>query len=501
MMKLYSMSKDYHFDPLISDAMRKLINDSFSIANEDIEAKSDVGYSLVKLLKETDKSKQGEVIITYEILYNIAEKNTSFSEIIDYLNNNNLDVSFSSLEKFINASLSDSDESSFKLFLLKTGLSIEPIKYINIKFDAISWKWDKTLNFTANIKNLFSIFEIKNMNITILGNFDTYLQENNFLFPIYSFTSDGSGYEDFLPESIDKYMIKPIYNPTGSEGAFMNERYAVEAYNERLKSAATEIEAPLFNNDIFSNMWNIIIEDKEYLPGLSNNRTYNQGSLLYMPSIRALIYDNSAYNDFAYEAINIPQFDKDNKFTPFLGREKVTQITYEVLSKAIELIDKRNLECRETSKNLSSQLGQFTKMIVELRSQIALERIGFRKKTYDVGAEDPVSAEEALAYYEDAATKVRDALSTIVSQQLDYYDFSGDFMVPDAFKEKYKEAFKNKNNIETAAQWDRMQYYYSLAPFFKYDSSNEKDFMDKFYADMKVYNTVVAQLSEKLVTI
>ena len=105
MLELYTV-KDNKFSPLLVDDILKKIKTETSYF---INSENDTEFKIIQFLAENGTS-ENEIIIIYEILYNIYRGNTTVKEIANYLKENNLDISYQSLFLFFENNSGDITE-------------------------------------------------------------------------------------------------------------------------------------------------------------------------------------------------------------------------------------------------------------------------------------------------------------------------------------------------------------------------------------------------------
>lgn len=369
----------YRFDPLITAQMKNVIEMELQriSENSDYSEYAETVSAIMKLLGQVSETDEENLIITYEIIYNVAEGNTSILEIAEYISRNKLSVSFESLGKFIDSDsdLSDSASRIKSAIMWKTlyGLQTYDID-VNVNFP--KWSWGSG-TLWGYISEMFATSNIA-IKVHNYGSLMGYIKDHNYFYPEIK-TADED--DDFIAAKLSDFMITPIYSASGKLGTYKNERCAVEAYYSKLKSL--NIDTPEFDNSIFQEMWRLIATDSTYKIGLYNDRTYNVGSLLYTPAVREAVYDNKIYNDLLTVILNAPY--RGEVFEPYLGYDITMEQLKKYANALIENTDKANTAIKSEYNNILAKVAKYTKTLADASLQSAFESLWGGNSTYTVG--------------------------------------------------------------------------------------------------------------------
>lgn len=369
----------YRFDPLITAQMKNVIETELQriSENSDYSEYTETVSAIMELLGQVSETDEENLIITYEIIYNVAEGNTSILEIAEYISRNKLSVSFESLGKFIDSDsdLSDSASRIKSAVMWKTlyGLQTYDID-VNVNFP--DWSWSSG-TLWGYISEMFATSSIA-IKVRNYGSIMGYIKDHNYFYPEIKTTDED---DDFIAAKLSDFMLTPIYSASGKLGTYKNERCAVEAYYSKLKTL--NIDTPEFSNSIFQEMWRLIATDRTYKIGLYNDRTYNVGSLLYTPAVREAVYDSKIYNDLLTVILNAPY--RGDAFQPYLGYDITMAQLKKYADALIENTDKANTAIKSEYNNILAKVAKYTKTLADASLQSTFESLWGGNSTYTIG--------------------------------------------------------------------------------------------------------------------
>lgn len=353
MLKSYNI-KDNKFNPQISREMYNTIieslNNSVSTTSKDSK-----GYKIIKLLADLDETKESEVILAYEILYNIYLDNTDIDEIVRYIENNQYSVDFSALEAFfIDNSLSGGLYKKYAIWSKYRSSQVEISKTsLDLTFPTISKK-NGEININDYINN-FDSLKIPNIHTHETDLFTNFVDLINY----------STKYTEYKP--IESFMFKANYDlfKTSDNGIhyFRNEREAFEAYYDIMVEYQTD---PVNKNDpseIGLNPQFITYKMMEELfpvkiDKFSNVSTIPSASILQLPSIKNYVYESTTENNFLKWIMNFSRDTKNESINAKISKGDVDQCLDWLFDRTIETIDSYNRSIDTLREDIGSAVNQ-----------------------------------------------------------------------------------------------------------------------------------------------
>lgn len=443
---------------------------------------------------------QDEIILAYEILYNISLCLTSFTDIVKYLESENLDVSYDSLNKFFESHVNDNDKHmSFAAASIIAAFSIiNPIvKFGSIDISLILEK----IHWSTAGSDFKGFLDAIEGTLTALGieigkvSSSAFLPGAAFLAFIFDNTIFSSNML-YTPANLQKYRIHPQYNMFGdNKTIFQNERYAVEEYNKSLPIILAKYEGTVgdfvlrdYRKDptygktrILIDMWEKMTSTADAQLGavLSSKRKHIQNSLLYRASTNNVVFQNNEYNKFLQWMLNT-NFDSPHKVTigndtfiiPNIGTASMYRMLNKFAEEMVNLTDEFN---NNINKQIKSAINAISKSYMSIpRAMVDVEITKAKNSLSEAFSlftkADPVKNKEELDQKKEdleTAKKLRDEsqklIDTLFKLKIRYTDKnSAVTMFYPALTKCIKKFLKKDFELRTFEEWEEMEFLYAV---------------------------------------
>jgi hypothetical protein len=278
-MVLYDIDDNGYYTPTLTSDMISSIFDVYTakyagVDGYDIKDTSSYTYKILNLLATTDVSDADTNILVYEILYNLYKGTMTIQEIVNYLVENNLDITIANLKGFISY-FTDGDMIKYKKLVASKFF----LDYLNRSY--LLTKKDSLVDNYINI--LRSVNDNKDKTISDIHSKIHYNNRNAWL----------------LKPKYNKYDYTKNYN-------LLNIREAKEKYFDNITTTSkTYTYSPL------TEMANILFYKQPY-DSFTNSTQPILEPVFLKDKNKLYYYQNSNYNDLFIKIMNQSYLDLDS---------------------------------------------------------------------------------------------------------------------------------------------------------------------------------------------